>query len=132
MIFHLVIYFFFSQTNLVFKSNPVFIDMLDSFCCSLFKFLLFDYWYSTKFEFHPVLLLFFYKYQYILTRFNILQCKVFIMSYFLVFIVYSTYSIVLNVCKQTFHISYVRISQIVKSVLMWNLQHIIFIWRPRY
>ena len=30
--------FFFSQTNLVFKSNPVFIDILDSFCHSLFTF----------------------------------------------------------------------------------------------
>ena len=38
----------------------------------------------------------------------------------------------LNVCEQTFHISYVRISQKVKVVLMWNLQHIIFIWRRRY
>ena len=33
----------------------------------------------------------------------------------------------LNVCKKTFHIS-----QKVKSVLMWNLQHIIDIWRRRY
>ena len=32
-----------------------------------------------------------------------------------------------NVCKQTFHISYVRISQNVEVVLMWNLQDIIFI-----
>ena len=38
----------------------------------------------------------------------------------------------LNVCKQTFHISHVHISQKVKGVLMWNLWHIIFIWRPRY
>ena len=29
----------------------------------------------------------------------------------------------LNVCKQTFHISHVHISQKVKGVL-WNLQHI--------
>ena len=40
--------------------------------------------------------------------------------------------LILNVCKQTFHISHVRISQKVKGVLMWNLQHIIFIWRRRY
>ena len=38
----------------------------------------------------------------------------------------------LNVCKQTFHISQVRISRKVKVVLMWNLQHIILIWRRRY
>ena len=29
----------------------------------------------------------------------------------------------LNVCKQIFHISHVRISQKVKGVLIWNLQH---------
>ena len=34
--------FFFSQTSLAFKSNPMFIDMLDSFCRSLFTFLPFD------------------------------------------------------------------------------------------
>ena len=38
----------------------------------------------------------------------------------------------LNVWKQTDHITHVRISQKVKGVLMWNLQHIIFIWRYRY
>ena len=38
----------------------------------------------------------------------------------------------LNICKQTFHKSHMRISQKVKGVLMWNLQHIIFIWRRRY
>ena len=31
----------------------------------------------------------------------------------------------MNVCKQTFHISHVRISQKVKGLFMWNLQHII-------
>ena len=46
-----VIHFFFSQTKLVFKSNPLFIDILDSFCHSLFTFLPFDfYFYSTDFE----------------------------------------------------------------------------------
>ena len=35
-----VICFFFSQTNLVFKYNPLFIDILDSFCHSLFTFYL--------------------------------------------------------------------------------------------
>ena len=38
----------------------------------------------------------------------------------------------LNVCKQTFHVSHVRISQKVKVVLMWNLQHVIFKRRRRY
>ena len=38
----------------------------------------------------------------------------------------------LNVCKQTFDTSHVRISQQVKGVLMWNLQHIIFISRQIY
>ena len=33
----------------------------------------------------------------------------------------------LNVCKQSFHTSHVRISQKLKGVLIWNLQHIIFI-----
>ena len=40
--------------------------------------------------------------------------------------------LLLNVCKQTFHISHLRVSQKVKGILMWNLQHIIFIWRRRY
>ena len=38
----------------------------------------------------------------------------------------------LNICRQTFYISLVRISQKVKGVLMRNLQHIIFIWRRWY
>ena len=38
----------------------------------------------------------------------------------------------LNICKNTFHIFYVCISQKVKCALMWNLQHTIFIWRRRY
>ena len=38
----------------------------------------------------------------------------------------------LNVYKKIFHISHVRISEIVKGVLMLNLQHTVFIWRPRY
>ena len=37
-----------------------------------------------------------------------------------------------KVCKQTIRISHVRISQKIKSALMWNLQYIIFIWRRRY
>ena len=38
----------------------------------------------------------------------------------------------LNICKQTFHISHMWISQKVIGVLMWNLRHNIFIWRQRY
>ena len=38
----------------------------------------------------------------------------------------------LNICKQTFHISHVHISQKVKGVLLQNIQHIIFIWKRRY
>ena len=38
----------------------------------------------------------------------------------------------LNVCKQAFHKSHLCISQKVKGILMWNHQHIIFIWRQRY
>ena len=33
------------------------------------------------------------------------------------------------ICKQTFLISHQRISQKVKGALMWNLQHMAFIWR---
>ena len=35
----------------------------------------------------------------------------------------------LNVCKQTFHKSHMCMSQKVKGVLIWNLEHIIFISR---
>ena len=38
----------------------------------------------------------------------------------------------LNVCKETFHVSHVHASQKVKDILMWNVQHIIFMWRRRY
>ena len=31
-----IIHFFFSQTNLLLKSNPIFLDILDSFCHSVF------------------------------------------------------------------------------------------------
>ena len=44
--------FIFYQKNLVFKSNPVFNDILDSFFT--LKFLPFDYQYSTDFDVHPV------------------------------------------------------------------------------
>ena len=39
---------------MVFKSNPVVIDILDSFCHSLFTFSPFDYWYSMYYEVIPV------------------------------------------------------------------------------
>ena len=59
-----VICFFFSQTNLVFKYNPLFIDILDSFCHSLFTFLPFDFYlYSTDFEVYSMPLRLFYKNQ---------------------------------------------------------------------
>ena len=59
-----VIRLFFSQTNLVFKSNPLFIDILDSFCHSLFTFLPFDFYlYSTDFEVYSMPLRLFYKNQ---------------------------------------------------------------------
>ena len=69
-----VIRYSFSQTNVVFKSNPVFIDILDSFCHSLFTFLplclpfftfiyIYIYLYSTDFEVHPLFLLLFYRNQ---------------------------------------------------------------------
>ena len=38
----------------------------------------------------------------------------------------------LNVCNETFHRSHVRISQKVRVALLWNIQHVIFIWRGRY
>ena len=47
--------------NLVFKSNPVLIDIMNSFCHNLFTFLPFYCWYSTKFEFHLVPLRLFVK-----------------------------------------------------------------------
>ena len=57
-----VIHFFFCQANLVSKSNPVFIDILDSFRHSLYTFLLFDFYlYSTDFEVHPMPLQIFCK-----------------------------------------------------------------------
>ena len=37
-----------------------------------------------------------------------------------------------NVCIHTFHISHLHISQKLRSMYMWNLQHIIFIWRRRF
>ena len=57
-----VIRFFFSQINPVFKSNSVFIDILDSFCYCLFTFLSFDFYlYSIDFEVHTIPVRFFLK-----------------------------------------------------------------------
>ena len=59
-----VIHFFFSQTNVVFKYNPLFIDILDGFCHSLFTFSPFDFYlYSTDVEVYSMPLRLFYKSQ---------------------------------------------------------------------
>ena len=59
-----VIHLFSSQTNVVFKYNPLFIDILDSFCHSLFTFLPFDFYlYSTDVEVYSMPLRLFYKNQ---------------------------------------------------------------------
>ena len=59
-----VIHFFFSQTNVVFKYNPLFIDILDGSCHSLFTFLPFDFYlYSTDFQVYSMSLRLFYKTQ---------------------------------------------------------------------
>ena len=68
-----VIHFFFSETNVVSKYNPLFIDILDGLCHSLFTFLPFDFYlYSTDFEFYPVSLRLFIKTSKVLIRFNVL------------------------------------------------------------
>ena len=70
----IVICFFFSHTNLVFKSKLLFIDILDSFSHRLFTFLPLDFWYSEKVEFEW-LYTFFIKTFKILMRFNILSWR---------------------------------------------------------
>ena len=55
--------FFFSQTNLVFKSNPVFIDILNYYCHNLFTFFSFHFLSSTESDAHPVPLCVFCKNQ---------------------------------------------------------------------
>ena len=55
---------------------------------------------------------------------------------FLILIIFELFAqiwliFILNVCKQTFHIPYLLLSQSLTRVLMWNLRHIIFIWRWR-
>ena len=57
-----VIHIFFSQTNVVFKYNPLFLGILDGSCHSLFTFLPFDlYFYSTDFAVYSMPLRLFYK-----------------------------------------------------------------------
>ena len=65
-----IIRFFFSQTNLVFKSNLVFIEILDCFCHNLFTFLPFDILRTLKLI--QCLCGFFIKSSKILMRFNVL------------------------------------------------------------
>ena len=81
--------FFFSRTNLVFKSNPLFIDILDSSCHSLFTFLPFDFYlYSTDSEFIQCHYTFFIKTSKVLIRFNVLFVRFssskcyYVMSYY--------------------------------------------------
>ena len=59
----IVICYFFSQTNVVFKSNPALIDIFDSFCQNLFTFSLFEYWYFKDLKIYPDPLLLLYKNQ---------------------------------------------------------------------
>ena len=67
--------FFFFQTNLIFKSNPVFVDILVVFA-SLFTFSTSDFYlYSTDFEVLPMPLRLFIKTNKVLMRFNVLFVK---------------------------------------------------------
>ena len=61
---YIAIRFFFPQIKLAFKSNLVFIDILNSFCLELFKFLPVDFYlYSSDFEVHTMCLRLFYEKQ---------------------------------------------------------------------
>ena len=76
-----VIRFFFSQTNLVFKSNPLFIDIMDSFCHNLFTFLPFNFYlYSTGFEVYSMPLRLFYNNQWSFDQVQYSFCEVFIVK----------------------------------------------------
>ena len=85
-----VIHFFFSQTNLVFKYNPLFIDILDSFCHSLFTFfyLVIFTFILRILKFIQCLYAFFIKTSKVLIRFNVLFIRFssskccYLMSYF--------------------------------------------------
>ena len=67
-----VIRFFFSNTNLVFKSNLLFIGPLDNFCHSLFSFSPFDFYFLRILKFIQCLYAFFIKTSNVLRRFNVL------------------------------------------------------------
>ena len=75
----LVIHFFFSQTNVVFKYNPLFIDILDSFCHSLFTFYLLIFNFIIRIcQFIQCLYAFFIKTSKVFIRFNVvISCLIF-------------------------------------------------------
>ena len=80
--------FFFSQTKQIFKYNSLFIDILDSFCHSLFTCLAFDFYILRILKFIQCLYTFFIKTSKILIRFNVLFVRFLspkychVMSYF--------------------------------------------------
>ena len=85
-----VIHVFFSQTNVVFKSTPLFIGILDSFCHSLFTFLPFDFYlYSTDFEVYSMPLRLFLKNQQTFDKVQFSFCKVFILKMLLRHVLFS-------------------------------------------
>ena len=70
---YIAIRYFFSQINLAFKSKPVFIDILNSFCLDLSKFLPVDFYlYSSDFEVHTMCLRLFIKNSKVWMRFNVI------------------------------------------------------------
>ena len=82
-----VIHFFFSQTNLVFKSNPVFIDILDSFRYNLFTFLPFVFTFILQIlKFIQCLYAFFIKNEKSFDEVRCSFCKAFILKMSLCFI----------------------------------------------
>ena len=101
MILHLLfISFFFSQTNPVFKSSSVFIDILDSFCYSLFTFLHFDFYLFLRILSSSCLYAFYKK---TIKNFDEVQCsfrKVFILNIFLSYFPY--YRLTWDCCYPTF------------------------------
>ena len=79
--------FFFFQTNLVFKSKPAYIDILDSFCYSLCTFLFLIIDILRILMFIQCLYAFFIKTSKILIRFNIFF-KVFNLKMFLLCLIF--------------------------------------------
>ena len=94
-----------SCVNLVFKSSPVFIDILDNFCHGLFTFLPFDYWYSTEFEFAPVPLRCFIKTSQILMSFNILFFEFFLEFFFVEVFILKMFLLCLILHETLLHIN---------------------------